>query len=114
MRGRIDAAEKRNAASDFDGIFRELGYFRAVLDYSIEFLRKQDLKENRSLDNYKRLELCLRAATPRIETIRRELPLRYEEYVRNLLDYVRDARTKAIEPLFSDTVLPVDKLCSKQ
>jgi|ERR1043166_1614430 hypothetical protein len=109
MRNRIDAAEKRNEANDFDGIFRELGYFRAVLDYSLDFLQKQDLKENKSLDNYKRLELCLRSATPRIETIRRELPLRYEEYVRNLLNYIREARTKAIEPLFSDTVLPEEK-----
>ncbi len=106
MRSRIDAAERRNTANDFDGIFRELGYFRAVLDYSLAFLAKQDLNENKSLDNYKRLELSLRAVLPRIETIRRELPLRYEEYVRDLITYIREARNKAIEPMFDDTVLP--------
>lgn len=109
MRLRIDAAERRNTANDFDGIFRELGYFRAVLDYSLAFLEKQDLNENKSLDNYKRLELSLRAVLPRIETIRRELPLRYEEYVRDLITYIREARNKAIEPMFDDTVLPEEK-----
>jgi len=106
MRSRIDAAEKRNTANDFDGIFRELGYFRGLVEYSLEFLGKQDTNENRALDNYKRLELSLRAVLPRIEAIRRELPLRYEGYVRDLATFIREARNKAIEPLFDDTVLP--------
>lgn len=106
MRSRIDAAEKRNTANDFDGLFRELGYFRALLEYSLAFLEKQDVNENKALDNYKRFELSLRAVLPRIETIRRELPLRYEGYVRDLAAFIREARSKAIEPLFDDTVLP--------
>ena len=106
MRSNLDAAEKFNKANDFDGIFREFGHFRALLDYAMAYLQKQDLHENRSLDNYKRLELSLRAAMPRIETIRRELPLRYEEYVREFLNYVREARAKTLDPMFSDTVLP--------
>lgn len=109
MSSRIDKAKKVNAANDFDGVFRELGFFRALVDYTLGFLEKQNLKENKSLDNYKRLELSLRSATPRIESIRRELPLQYEEYVRKLLIHIRDARSKATDPLFSDTVLPTDK-----
>ncbi len=109
MRSCIDRAEKANTANDFDGIFRELGHFRALLDYTLAFLQKQDLHENRSLDNYKRLELSLRAAIPRVETIRREAPPKYEEYVHDFLKYIHDARTKAIDPMFSDTVLPTKK-----
>lgn len=109
MHDRVDIAEKLSAAGDFDGLFRELGGFRALLDYSLAFLQKQDPNVGKSLDNYKRIELSLRAAMPRLETIRRELPLRYEEYVRELLIYVRDARTRAIEPLYSNTVLPTEK-----
>ncbi len=106
MKSRIDAAEKLNATDDFDGMFRELGHFRGLLDYTLDFLEKQDAKQNKTLDNYKRFEISLRAVAPRIETIRRELPLRYEDYVRELLIYIRDARRKASEPLFSDTVIP--------
>ena len=106
---RIDAAEKLNAKEDFAGMFRELGHFRGLLDYTLVFLAQQDAKQNKSLDNYKRFELCLRAVAPRLETIRGDLPLRYEDYVRGLLIYIREARRKAIEPLFSDTVLPAEK-----
>lgn len=109
MRSHVDAAEKLNTANDFNGVFRELGFFRALVDYTLAFLEKQDMHENRSLDNYKRLELSLRAVTPRIEAIRRELPVQYEEYVRKLLIHIRDARSKASEPMFSDTVLPKEK-----
>ncbi len=106
MKFRIGAAEKLFATEDFDGMFRDLGHFRGLLDYTLGFLEKEDAKLNKTLDNYKRVELTLRSVTPRLETIRRDLPLRYEDYVRELLIYIRDARTKAIEPLFSDTVLP--------
>jgi len=106
MKLRIDEAERLNGTENFDGMFRELGHFRGLLDYTLGFLAQQDAKQNKTLDNYKRLELFLRAAAPRLETIRRDLPLRYEDYVRELLIYIRDARRKAIEPLFSDTVLP--------
>jgi len=106
MRLRIDAAEKLNSGGSFDGVFRELGDFRALLDYSFAFLKRENSKDNKTLDNYKRIELSLRAVTPRLEAIRRELPMRYEEYVRQLMNYIRDARSKAAEHLFSDTVLP--------
>ena len=106
MKSRIDTAEKLNTSGDFDALFRELGDFRGLLDYSLAFLQRENAKDNKSLDNYKRLEISLRAVTPRIETIRRDLPVQYEEYVRELLIYIRDARSKASEPLFGNTVLP--------
>jgi len=105
---KVDTVEKLDAKEDFDGVFSELGRFRGLLDYTIGFLQKQDAKQNKTLDNYKRLELFLRSAAPRLEVIRRDLPLRYDEYVREFQIYIRDARRKVIEPLFGDTVLPGD------
>ena len=58
------------------------------------------------LNNFKRIELSLRKYINRLELIRRDLPLEYEPYVRRLTKYVREARTKAVEPLFGETVLP--------
>ena len=108
MKLRIDSAEKLNSSEDFDGVFSELGHFRGLLDFTLGFLEKQDAKQNKTLDSYKRLEISLRAVAPRIEAIRREVPLRYEDYIREFLIYIRDARRKAMEPLFSDTVLPAE------
>ena len=109
MKQRLDEAEKLFAADDFDGVFREFGHFRGLLDYALGFLARQDANQNKTLDNYKRLEITLRASAPRIESLKRELPSRYEEYIRDLLIYIRDARTKASESMFSDTVIPTTK-----
>ncbi len=106
---RLVQAEHLNSTTDFDGMFKELGGFHGLLDNTLEFLGKQDARNGKVLDNYKRLELGLRTFEPRLETIRRDLPTRYEEYVRKLLIYVRDSRSRAVEPMFGDTVVRVPK-----
>ncbi|MFN2501111.1 MAG: hypothetical protein ABR530_03755 [Pyrinomonadaceae bacterium] len=106
MNARVTAAEKLHATEDFEGVFRELGGFHGVMDNCVQYLVKRDSGSGKVLDNFKRLDLGLRALAPRLESIRRELPLRYEDYVRRLIRYVREARTTATEPFFSDTVVP--------
>ena len=104
---RLDAAEKFAGTKQFDLMFSELGGFHALMDESLEFLDRRDTGANgKVLDNFKRIEIGLRGFSPRIETIRRELPIRYDDYVRKLMRFVREARTRATEPLFSDSVLP--------
>ena len=78
---------------------------RGLLDNTLMFLTKGDKTSGKVLDNLKRFEIGLRGFMPRLEVIHRELPFRYEEYVRKLIAYVRNARTKALDPLFSDTVI---------
>lgn len=109
MDERLSQAESLTSRRDFDGMFRELGVFQGVMDDAIQFLNKHDKRRGKVLDNFKRLEIGLRGFAPRIAVIRRELPLRYDTYVRNLMGYLRDARTEATESLFSDTVLPQRK-----
>lgn len=101
------AAEQLNTNADFDGVFRELGGFQGLLEDSLDYLDKQNSNSNKVLDNFKRMEIGLRGFTPRIEVIHRDLPFRYEDYVRRLLHYVRDARSRAVDPLFSDKVVQI-------
>jgi len=109
MGARLTEAERLNSTGDFDGMFRELGGFHGLMDNSLGYLQERDVGSGKVLDNFKRIEIGLRGFAPRIEAIRRDLPLRYEGYLNKLLKYVRDARSKAIEPLFADTVLPERK-----
>ncbi len=106
MNTHVLAAEQLNGNADFDGMFRELGGFQGLLDNSLDYLRVHDNNSNKILDNFKKLEIGMRAFGPRLEAIRRDLPTRYEDYVRTLLLYLRDARSRAMEPMFSDTVVP--------
>ena len=105
LTSRISTAEKLLAAGNFEGVFSELGVFQGLLDDHLEFMIRRDNDSGRALDNFKRFEIGLRSFMPRIEAIRRDMPSRFEPFVRSVGKYVRDARSKALEPLFSDTVV---------
>ena len=109
MEARLKRAEVHDSGENYDGMFVELGGFHALMDNMLEFLNRSDRDSKRVLDNFKRFEIGLRGFTMRLEMIRHELPLRYDQYVRNLVRNLRAARARAIEPLFDDTVLPEKK-----
>lgn len=105
METRVNAAIQFNDAGDTDKAFMELGIFHALMDDTLQFLENSNTQKGRVLDNFKRFEIGLRRFTTPLELIRREMPITHEFYVRSLLRQLRDARTKATEPLFGETVL---------
>ena len=105
MEVRLKNAEGRFAESAFNPMFKELGHFHALMDLTLIYLNRNKSGNGKSFDTFKRFEMALRAFTPRIEIIRRELPESYEYYVRGLLRNVRETRAKAVEPLFGDSVV---------
>lgn len=109
MSARLKQAETLMAQEQLDEMYKELGGFHGLMDNTLAFLDKMDNSGGRVLNNYKRFEIGLRQFRPRLELIRRDIPLRYEPYLRNLILYLRDARAKAVEPLFSDSVVPRNK-----
>lgn len=106
MDDRLVEAEKYNSIQDYAGLYRELGGFHALMDDSLAYLRGQDPGSKKVLDGFKRIEMRLREFAPRIEMILRDLPLFYEEYPRKLAKFLREARSKATDPQFADTVIP--------
>lgn len=105
MSTRLSKAEEMNAKSEFAAMYNELGGFHALMDDTLEFLESAP-KKDKTLDNLKRFEMTLRGFAPRLGLIRREAPQEYDNYVRVLLRYLREARSKAIEPLFGNSVVP--------
>ncbi len=106
---RVKKAEEFKISDEFDEMFKELGGFHALVDDKLRFLTRNDNDSGRILNNFKRFEIGLRGFRPRLELLRSDLPSRYDFYVRNLIKYLRDARTRAVEPFFSDTVVPNKK-----
>jgi hypothetical protein len=106
MEQRTAGAESAFSNQNFDGMFKELGAFHALMEDSLTYLNQRNTGRGKVLDNFKRLEIGLRRFMPRLEIMRREIPLRYEDYVRKLIIRIRDAREKATEPLFGETVIP--------
>jgi len=109
MEARLLSAEGFSAKEEYREMFIELGGFHALVDNTLDFLDSKNTDSGKVLNNFKRIELSLRKYITRLELIRRNLANRYELYVRRLVRYIRDARTKAVEPLFDDTVVPDKK-----
>ena len=106
MEARLLKAETFGKQEQYREMFTELGSFHALMDDTLTFLGKSDTSKGKVLNNFKRVELSLRKYVTRLELIRRDLPIKFEFYVRRLVRYVRESRTKAVEPLFGETVLP--------
>ena len=106
MEARLLNAETFGKQEQYREMFTELGSFHALMDNTLNFLEGSDTNKGKVLNNFKRVELSLRKYIMRLELIRRDLPIKFEFYVRKLVRYVRVARTKAVEPLFGETVLP--------
>ena len=106
---RLKQAEKFDAAEDYDPMYVELGAFHGIMDNMLDFLNKGNKDSGKVLNNFKRFEIGLRGFIPRLEMMRHDMPIRYEHYVRSLGRSIRAARTKAVENLFDDTVVPDKK-----
>jgi hypothetical protein len=105
MESRMKKAEAADSLDNFDAMFIELGSFHALMDYTLAFLLDKHGDGKKAFNDFKRYELGLRGYTPRLELIRRDLPIKYEYYVRTLIKYLRAARSKAIDPLFDNSVV---------
>ena len=99
---RLKNAETLFSKSDFETMYKELGSFHALMDDMLQYLDLQNTDRRKVLYNYKRFEIGLRKLAPRIQLLRREIPLEYDPYLKILVRDVRDAREKAVEPLFGD------------
>lgn len=106
---KLKEAEFLSAQQKYQEMFERLGNFHALVDHTLDFLDRNDDGRGKVLNNFKRLEISLRTYLTRIELIRRDLPPEYEFYVRNLGKHIRNARAKAVEPFFSETIVPNNK-----
>jgi len=109
MEMRLKNAETLTTENNYREALNTLGGFQILLENTLVFLSRNDKESDRVQNNFKKLELTLRGQTLRLEVMRRAMPPRYAYYVQKLIKVVRDARTKAVEPLFDDTVVPEKK-----
>lgn len=109
MDARLLKAEKLKTEENFRDSLNELAGFQAILDNTLTYLFKNDTGGDKIDKRFIDFEIYLRKQIPRLEIIRREMPVKYGYYVGKLMKVVREARAKAVEPLFSDSVVPKAK-----
>lgn len=109
METRLHKAEEEATQNQFQNALEDLGGYQALLENVLNYLDSHDDRSNKVDYNFKRLEMGLRRVVPRLEILRRAMPFSYGYYVQKLQKLVREARAKAMEPLFDDTVVPERK-----
>jgi hypothetical protein len=109
MEARLKTAETQTTENNYPEALKTLGGFQILLEKTLGFLSKNDTESDKVQNNFKRLELSLRGQVARLEILRRAMPSRFAYYVQKLIKTVRDARSKAVEPLFGDSVVPERK-----
>jgi hypothetical protein len=102
MELRLRYAENEAAAAQYDVMFNHLGAFQAIMDDTIDYLYQALNRREKVFDSFKRFEIKLRGFATRLALIRREVPPAYDPYVRDLLKHLREARSKAVDPLFGE------------
>ena len=105
MDERLTQSEEFIEKNEYDSALKILGFHQGILIYTISHLKTKQGRRG-SAKNFKRLEMSLRDVIPQLELIRRELPYKYGFHVLGMIDYVRDTRTRALDHLFDDSVVP--------
>ena len=103
--GHLRHAEDATFTHSYDPASGALGRYQAVIEDTLRYLSGLDKENKKTRDLFKRMELTLRAHIVRIETIRRDTPFEYAVNVKTVMDSVRDARTRALDIFYSDTVV---------
>ncbi len=106
--GRLIQAAQLAAGEQHDAAATQLGIYQALIADAIRHLQNNGKSNSRNRDLFKRIELTLRAHVPRIESIRRITPSDDAANVKAVIEYVRGARTEALNAFYGDTVMRND------
>lgn len=105
---RLRSAEAATDREDYQTALSELGSYQAIIENHIKFLERGAYSEGKVRDNFRRMDITLRSYTPRIETIRRTTPFEFAVHLKNILNFTRDARARALDSFFSDSILSTE------
>lgn len=106
MERRLSNAQTELDARSYLKMNDELGAYHGLLDGTLTRLIREADGRKSSFENLKRFEAAIRPQILKLELIRRSAPIEYEPYLRKLIKVAQDSRGKALEPMFSDDVVP--------
>lgn len=104
---RLNAAAGHTAAERYIEAGNEFGIYQALVDDVLLYLHRASNEPRKMRDQFKRVELTLRSHISRLETMRRMTPAEDAVHIRHCIEFIREARGRALESFFDDNVLRV-------
>ena len=98
-------AEAKTSQDDYAGASAELGRYWMLIEGVLDYLNPMSHDSNKTRDLYKRLELTLRAQGPRLALMRRNTPLEYAVWIKEIEEFARNGRTEALNSFYGHTVV---------
>ena len=102
---RLTRAEGLAKQGSYDDALTEVGSYEALIQDSLDFLDGIKRDSNKTRDLCKRVELALRAHSPRLTTMRRETPLEFAVWIKKTEEFARAARTEVLNTFYGHTVV---------
>src|SRR4030095_2802583 len=98
-------AETRTSQDQFTEASAELGRYWALIEDLLNYLSPLNRDSTKTRDLYKRLELSLRAHGPRLTIIRRDTPLEYAVWIKEIEEFARTSRTEALNSFYGHIIV---------
>jgi hypothetical protein len=105
---RLTRTEEFTSEKKFAQALEELGGYLGLIDNVRAFIAVMNRDKGSTRDLYRHLEIALRAHIPRLAVIRRTTPAEYASNLKAAEEYVRDARSEALDSFYGHSVLPDD------
>jgi hypothetical protein len=110
---RLTRTEEFTSLRKFDQALEELGGYLGLLDNVRAYLGSMNRDKGSTRDLYRHLEIALRAHIPRLAVMRRSTPAAYAENLKAAEEYIRDARSDALDSFYGHSVLREDPVVKK-
>ena len=107
---RLTRTEEFTSAKRFDQASEELGGYLGLLDNVRGYMGSMNRDKGSTRDLYRHFEIALRAHIPRLAVMRRSTPAAYAGNLKAAEEYVRDARSDALDSFYGHSVLREDQL----
>lgn len=107
--GHLTKAEAQTSQEHYSEASAEVGKYWALMDNILNHLSTLKRDSNKTRDLYKRVELSLRAHGPRLTNVRRNTPLEYAVWVKEIEEFARDGRSEALNSFYGHTVVRESK-----
>ena len=105
---RLTRTEEFTSQKKFAQASEELGGYLGLIDNVRAFIGSMNRDKGSTRDLYRHLEIALRAHIPRLAVMRRTTPAEYAGNLKAAEEYVRDARSEALDSFYGHSVLRED------
>jgi hypothetical protein len=97
--------EQLTAQKSFPEASESLGNYIGLIEDAMQFVGGMTQDKNSTRDLYRRLDIALRAQIPRLAVMRRDTPAEYSLHLKAAEEFVRNARSDALDSFYGHTVL---------